>query len=222
MNFPPNVTMQTFPSREEWLQARKGFIGGSDAACIIGKNPWKSNVELFREKFGITEAPDLSDNDAVVYGRNAEELIRGLFALDYPDFEVGYAEDNFWTNLKYPFAHASLDGWITEKSTGRHGIFECKTSTPGGKPGWAKWKDRVPENYYCQLLHYMAVCEADFAILRGYLRYTDENGLPRAAVRDYRIEREEVLGDIEYLMSAEEDFHNHINGIEPNLILPGI
>ena len=41
-----SVEMKTFETREEWLKART-LIGGSDAACILGKNPWKSNVELW-------------------------------------------------------------------------------------------------------------------------------------------------------------------------------
>ena len=36
--------------RELWLRERQGGIGGSDAAAIIGCNPYKSNVELWKEK----------------------------------------------------------------------------------------------------------------------------------------------------------------------------
>ena len=39
-------------NREEWLNARKKGIGGSDAACIIGLNKYKSNVRLWDEKTG--------------------------------------------------------------------------------------------------------------------------------------------------------------------------
>ena len=41
------VTMTTFKDRNEWLEGRKGRIGGSDAACIVGMNPYKTNIELF-------------------------------------------------------------------------------------------------------------------------------------------------------------------------------
>ena len=37
-------------SREDWLIARKGGIGGSDAAAVLGLNPYKSPVELFYER----------------------------------------------------------------------------------------------------------------------------------------------------------------------------
>ena len=35
-----------------WLKSRTLGIGGSDAAAILGLNPYKSNVELFEEKTG--------------------------------------------------------------------------------------------------------------------------------------------------------------------------
>ena len=43
-------------NREEWLKERKKGIGGSDAATVLGKNPWKTNVELWEEKTGRRKA----------------------------------------------------------------------------------------------------------------------------------------------------------------------
>lgn len=40
-------------NREEWLAMRlKVGIGGSEAGCVLGLNPWKSNLDLYREKIG--------------------------------------------------------------------------------------------------------------------------------------------------------------------------
>lgn len=39
-------------NREEWLKERTQGIGGSDAGCIVGANPWKSARQLWREKTG--------------------------------------------------------------------------------------------------------------------------------------------------------------------------
>ena len=77
----------------EWLKARSYGIGGSDAAAVIGKSPYKSNVELFDEKTGRKTAEDISDKPYVRYGNGAEPLIRKLFALDYPEYEVEYHEN---------------------------------------------------------------------------------------------------------------------------------
>jgi len=114
------VKMKTLASHEEWLANRKK-IGGSDAACILGLNPYKSNIELFDIKTGRAEQEDISEKPYVKYGTEAEELLRELFKLDFPQYKVEYVENNMWTNDKYPFAHASLDGWLTD-GNGRKGI----------------------------------------------------------------------------------------------------
>lgn len=121
------VTKKLFNSREEWLQGRKNHIGGSDAAACVGLNPYKDNVQLWEEKVGLVLPEDISDKDYVQYGTEAEEYLRALFALDHPEYKVLYDPDNMFTNSKYPWMHASLDGELLD-STGRHGILEIKTT----------------------------------------------------------------------------------------------
>ena len=101
-------------NRAEWLEQRKGRIGGSEAACIVGMNPYQTNVELWEYKTGRRIAEDISDKPFVKYGTNAEEYLRELFKLDYPQYNAHYVDNNMWLNEKYPFAHASLDGWLEE------------------------------------------------------------------------------------------------------------
>ena len=144
-------------TREEWLEERKKGIGGSDAAAIIGKNPYKSNVKLWREKTGKEEPEDISDKPYVKYGTLAEEHLRELFKLDYPDFEVIHKENTIIKHPKYDFLFANLDGQIIDKTTGEMGILEIKTTSILKSMQKEKWKERIPENYYCQILHYLNV-----------------------------------------------------------------
>ena len=113
--------MRVYDGREQWLKGRKKFIGGSEAAAIVGLNPYMTNIDLWRIKTGRDTPEDIGNKDFVRYGINAEPHLRALFAADYPDYEVGYIENNMWHNDVYPFAHASLDGWLTDKD-GRKGI----------------------------------------------------------------------------------------------------
>lgn len=115
-----------FKTFDQWLDARHG-IGGSDASAVIGKNPYKTNQELWMEKTGRAVPPDISDKDYVRYGHAAEPLLRELFALDHPEYKVEYFGDNMIRNEKYPWAHASLDGELTDQN-GRKGILEIKTT----------------------------------------------------------------------------------------------
>lgn len=115
-----------FDSFDSWLNARHG-IGGSDASAVLGLNPYKTNTELYLEKTGQRTAPDISDKDYVKYGHDAEPLLRSLFTLDHPEYKVEYFKDNMIRNEKYPWAHASLDGELTDQD-GRKGILEIKTT----------------------------------------------------------------------------------------------
>lgn len=210
--------------RQEWLKARSGRIGGSDASAVIGLNPYLSNVDLWRIKTGQAEQKDISDKDYVRYGIRAEQYLRELFQLDYPRYAVIYQENNMFLNDKYPFAHASLDGWLIEKDTGRFGVWECKTTNILQSMQKEKWNDRIPDNYYVQLLHYLLVTEFDFAILKAQLKYSFSNGEEvYLQTKHYRIERDEVSEDLEYLAKEEKKFWQQVQEKrKPNLILPSI
>lgn len=216
--------MTQFASREEWLENRKQYIGGSDASSIIGLNPWKSNVELWLEKTGQAIAPDISGNPNVKFGVDAEPIIRELFKLNYPQYEVFYIENNSWTNDKYPFAAASHDGWLVERETGRKGIWECKTTEIVSSMSKEKWKGQVPDNYFCQILHSLLVREdCDFAVLTALLTWKFEEKEVYQQLRNYHIERSEVQADIEFLENSEKEFWKQMqSGIRPPLVLPEI
>ena len=62
------VNMITLNSREEWLEKRKSYIGGSEASCIVGMNPYATNVELWEMKTGRRKAEDISEKSYVKYG----------------------------------------------------------------------------------------------------------------------------------------------------------
>lgn len=214
------VQMKQFGSTEEWLAARK-LIGGSDAAALVGLNPYKTNIDLWREKTGRQEAPDISNEEFVRFGHEAEPHLREMFALDHPQYKVDYLENNMFFNDKYPFAHASLDGWLTDQD-GRKGVLEIKTTNILQSMQKEKWNDRIPDNYYCQVLWYLMVTEFDFVVLKARLR-TEWQGEIRVTIRHYTIERSEVMEDIEELRKAAEKFWKAVQeDREPYLILPAI
>ena len=216
----PGITRLQFDSNESWLSARKG-IGGSDASAVVGLNPYKTNQDLWREKTGRKQSPDISDKPYVIYGHQAEPHLRALFALDYPEYQVEYYENNMIINTDYPWAHASLDGELTDQD-GRRGILEIKTSNILQSMQKEKWRDQIPDNYYIQVLHYLMVTGYEFAVLVAQLKY-DFKGDVMKQTRHYFMEREELQGDIDYLAAAEQDFWELIKeDREPDLILPGL
>jgi predicted phage-related endonuclease len=66
---------------------RRGFIGGSDARVIMGKDE-ADLVRLWREKRGEAEPEDLNDNLLVQLGRVTEDLNRPRNARDWRRFEL--------------------------------------------------------------------------------------------------------------------------------------
>lgn len=209
-------------SREEWLANRRKGIGGSDAACIVGLNPWKSNVELWEELTDRKKKDDISDKEAVKYGTNAEQYLRELFKLDFSEYAVGYDEYNSFYNDKYPWAKASLDGWLFDGK--RYGILEIKTTNILQSMQKEKWHDRIPDNYFCQILHYMAVTEYEFVVLKAQLKTTLQDGNVYLQTKHYKIERSDVEADIEYLMQEEQKFWEEyvLKDKRPPLLLPAI
>lgn len=214
------VALKKLKDREEWLKNRSR-IGGSDASAIVGMNPYRTNIELWKIKTGQLEAEDISEKPYVKYGTQAEEHIRALFALDFPEYKVKYLENNMWLNDKYPFAHASLDGWL-EDEEGRKGILEIKTTNILQSMQKEKWNHRIPDNYYIQILHYLMVTEFEFAVLVAQLK-SEFNGEIYKQTKHYKIERAEVEEDIKFLKTSEQKFWQQVQENRcPALILPEI
>lgn len=216
-----SVEMHVLANHDEWLANRMKGIGGSEISAVIGCNPYLDNVTLWELKTGRRQPEDISEKPYVKYGNQAEMHLRGLFRLDFPELKVEYIENNSFRNEKYPWALASLDGWLTDQD-GRKGVLEIKTSEVLSSQHREKWKDAVPMNYYCQTIFYMAVLEADFACIKAQLK-TIFDGIPYLQTKHYFIEKADVLDDINYLMREGERFWQYVkNDVRPPLRLPEI
>ena len=207
----------------EWIEARKTGLGASDAGTIIGANRWKTNLDLFREKTGLKEAEDISEKPHVKLGHDAEPLIRALFAMENPQYEVEYESPfKMIFNDEHSFIFCTPDGELVERFTRRKGILEIKTTEIRNPAQWKEWDGRIPDTYYAQICHQLLATGWDFAILKVRIRYHKDGEL-RIAERQYNIEREEAKEDIEYLLAAEIDFWDHIQSETlPDLKLPSI
>lgn len=215
------VKMIVLPSHKEWLKNRRKGIGGSEISAVIGHNPYMDNVTLWELKTGRREAEDISDKPYVKYGTQAERHLRGLFRLDFPEYKLKYRDNNSWTNPRYPWAQASLDGWMTDQN-GRFGVLEVKTTEILQSMQKERWNQKIPMNYYCQVLFYMAVVEADFAVVKAQLK-TVFDGVPYLQTKHYPIERADVQDDIDYMMAKGAEFWEYVKRDErPPLVLPDV
>ncbi|MDR0676591.1 MAG: YqaJ viral recombinase family protein [Elusimicrobiota bacterium] len=208
--------------REEWLEKRKIGISGTDASAIIGKNPYMTNQECWEYKVGIKKRENI-DNTAMKYGREAEKYLLELFQLDYPQYEVQHQDYDLRVHKDYEFLLGSIDGELICKETGELGILEIKTTNILKSQHYEKWRNKVPDNYYIQVLHYLLITGYSYAIIKAQLKTNYENNI-KLTTNHYFIKREEVKEDLEYLLEKELEFWkvNILGNKKPDLILPEI
>lgn len=113
-------------TRQEWLMHRNGGIGGSDAACVVGLNQYKSNVQLWEEKVGLSKAKDISNQAAVAFGIAAEPVIRDLFQVEHPEFEIEHHPFRMYAEENHKWLYATLDGELMLRQENARGILKSK------------------------------------------------------------------------------------------------
>ena len=205
------VIWTSYGNREEWLHHRDG-IGASEAGAVCGMG-FRSPLELWKEKLGIDRAPDLSDNNRVQFGNDIEEPLRALFRVMHPQYRLDFTPFTILRrDDRHTFMFSTPDGWLTDIA-GRKGLYESKSATCISAADWQKWKDKVPDGYYCQLMHSMYVGNFEYAVLFAILRTRDND----AEIRTYHFERDECEADIAWLVEKETHFweHNVKKGIMP-------
>lgn len=186
--------------REEWLSLRSDGIGASESAVVVGASPFMSVNDLWELKTGRKEPQDLSDNEFVQKGIRLEPSLRSLFKANNPAYKVAYHPFDMLYQKERPYLFATLDGEI--KDGKRLGVLEIKTATPGTAQGWEKWNEKIPPNYYIQILHQLYCSGYDFVKVFAALFNRDDDMI----VRTYHFEREDVQEDIEWLIDKEDEF----------------
>lgn len=134
-------------TREEWLKARKLGLGGSDMAAVLGLSPWRSPIDVWLDK--TSDTVEEKESEPMYWGNVLEEVVAQEFAK-----RSGYkVRNNNFTlqSEKYPYLLANIDREIVGLDAG----LECKTANAFKANEWDG--DNVPDAYYIQCQHYMAV-----------------------------------------------------------------
>ena len=181
---------------EQWLAARRGGIGGSDAGAVMGLNKWASPLTVYLDKKGLNH---FDGNRATERGSWLEEPIRekAKETLGVIIEECPY----MFTSAVNPFMSANIDGLIyIQEEKEINGIMLCglggheiKTTQRGD--GFSEHE--IPDSYFAQVQHYMAVLELPWFILSAYC-------IDRHEFRHYVIQKDEAF--INRLIEVEKDF----------------
>lgn len=151
---------------EQFRALRVGGIGGSDAGSIMGLSQYGSAFTVVADKLGMGE---YVETKATKRGKRMEPVIRDNFSgwaaeIDGEPIEVYEVFDSPWVyrSVQYPWMHANIDGLVRHEKYGMC-VLEIKTADPRLEE---KWTDNsVPDSYYAQVQHYMAVLDLKMAII---------------------------------------------------------
>ncbi len=189
-------------TEEEWKNARRLGIGGSDAGAILGLNPYFSALQVFLDKRG--QLPEKEDTEAMRLGRDLEEYVAKRFVqeMEKRGEPKKVKNCNFvLQHPEYPWMIANVDRLIVGENAG----LECKTASAFNKTDFEG--NNVPEQYYCQCQHYMACTGASHWYL-CILQFGKEPFI-------FKIDRNEE--DIKTLIAVEKSFWEDcvLQGKEP-------
>ena len=187
---------------EAQLEERRTGVGGSDAATILGINPFTTAYELYLDKRG--EAPP-EDEDFLKSARYWGSILEEPVCQAYAE-ETGFKvqkSNQLIRSKEHPFMIANIDRKVVGED--RKIGFEAKTAV---RPeGWGEsGSDEIPPYIMCQVQHYLAVTGYDvwdLGVLIGN--------------RDFRTFRINPIQDIiDQLIEAEEEFWDRVkNGVAP-------
>lgn len=185
-------------SRDDWLAQRRRSIGGSDAAALVGMNPYSSPYSVWADKLG--KLPPTEENEAIRLGHDLEDYVAKRF--QEATGKRVRRENNIISNPDFPFAHANVDRLVMGEDAG----LECKTTSSFLNMRKCK-NGEFPDNYYAQCVHYMMVTGAS----RWYLAILVLG--PGSGFYHFVIERDEE--EISALAKAEEAFWNNVTAKIP-------
>ena len=206
-----------FKNREEWQKGRYKFpgIGASEASAVVGASNWMTATELWEIKTGRKKPKDLSENEIVQYGTDAEQHIRGLFMLKHDNYILDYKPYDFLFQSERPWLRCTLDGELTSED-GEKGILEVKSHFVRGKSDLRQWANQIPEHYLIQLLHQHLATGFSYAYLTAELIYQNFD----SSIRTYFFDFNDYWEEIGWLLDEEEKFWESVqSGNSPSVKL---
>ena len=160
----------------EWLKIRKTGIGGSEIAALFGKSNYASPLSIYMDK--LSDEIKEEENDFLEWGHTLEPIIRDKFPGKFTKVtgvDIHAEEYPFMMQSKdNPFMLANIDGLVCPQQdykfsiqvgdgeweeyfipAGLVGGMEIKTGSGFTMKSWKE--NSLPDHYFLQTQHYMAV-----------------------------------------------------------------
>lgn len=174
----------------EWLEFRKTKISGTDASIIMGTNPYKSPLKLWKQKMG------LEDNDPVNYAMQRGSDLEPRARIAFEELTNLKMDPAIVVHDVYTWMAASLDGYdgkhLLEIKCPMHRVLEdCRNG-------------KYPEYWHTQIQHQLAVTGLEWA----YLFIFD-------GLEGFIIEVEREPQTITEMIGLEEEFYRRMQEFDP-------
>ncbi len=127
---------------------RTKFLGGSDAAGVVGASRWDTPLSVWAEKTGQYIKPDV-ESEAAELGKELEDYVAKRFTrkTGKPLVRVG-------STFFHP-DHNFIGGNVDRVVVGEDAGFEAKTCSAWKSKEWEG--EEIPQEYIVQCWHYMMV-----------------------------------------------------------------
>jgi len=176
----------------EWLAWRRTKVTASDAAIIMDVSPWGTKYSLWLEKLDL--ASPKTCTPAMKRGLDLEDLARKEF-YDIVGVEVF---PKVLTHPVHTWMSASMDG------LSKFGDVAVEVKCPGTKDHSLAIEGVVPDKYFPQLQHQLAVCGLDMIY---YLSFDGQEGVILKIHRDNDY--------IDNLIELEKAFYDCVVNLTP-------
>jgi putative phage-type endonuclease len=173
---------------EKQRKERQNYIGGSDAAAIIGLSKWKTPYEVWLEKTG--QGVEKEETLPMKVGSLMEDVVAKLWSQQYGK-KLKKSNKTLFSK-QYPFIGANIDRIIV----GEKSFLEVKTAGERFSKEWDEGK--VPLAYLVQCLHYLYVTQFDYCYLCVLIGNKE--------LKSYQIYYKDYQKQIEQIIQKEVEF----------------
>lgn len=190
--------------REEWLEKRRLGIGSSDAAAVVGLDPWRTALDVYADKTGAPPVEYVTERARLK--REEGRLLQPLILREFEERTTirTLPSDVLYRSRAHPFMVTTPDGFgVTDRD-----VVVVEAKRVGGRMRGG-WEADIPEYVKAQVAHHLIVLGLD----RAFVPALFEEPVGGAHFRWYEFRL--TVEVREFVVSCEADFWQRVQAGEP-------
>ncbi|MCR9131311.1 MAG: YqaJ viral recombinase family protein [bacterium] len=161
-------SLQSQLPSQEWVEERANYIGGSDAATILGENPYSTPLQLWLRKRGAI--PPIEETPILRFGHFFEHILAIHFE-ETTGLKTRQVNKTY-ESKEHSFLRANIDRMVLsdpKKGLESTAVLELKTTTSHRLKAL---DGELPQEWLLQAYHYLGITGFSKAWLQCYERDT--------------------------------------------------